>query len=197
LARTRDVVYAAYLPAGLALVGGVYVHLAQMSLAIPAVLLILRDAKTNGMRTTAAIALVLLAIPWPYPATFKQLLPATLLLVGMLAWHLSGSSLRAALAAVALCWLALFPIENHPVAFSHGVAIARAPDDAFATISAGAALRTTIVRDPALIVVKLATWAGLLALLGAASALALQPRGARSVDAAARAGTSRPQTRRA
>ncbi len=182
LARTRDIAYAAYLPAGLALAGGVYLHLAQIALAIPALLLILRDARTVGMRMTASIAIVLLAIPWPYPATFKQLLPATLLLVGILVWHLSGSSLRAALAAVAVCWLALFPIENHTVAYPHNVAIARAPADAFATISAGEAVGQTFVRDPALLVVKLATWAGLLGLLGASTALAFGPRRVEPLD---------------
>ena len=175
LDRNRDVAYVVYLPAAAAIVGGTYVHLAQVALAIPAALLAVRDADSPRVRTAAAFALVLLAIPWPYPAILKQLLPAALLIVGVLTWYLTRGSMVRTLAAAACCWLVLIPIENHTTGPPPALTLARRPASELATISGAEATHAESTRDPVHFAVKIATWAGLLALMGSSAAVAARP----------------------
>jgi hypothetical protein len=171
-ARVRGDAYVVYLPAAAAIVGGTYVHLAQVALAIPAALLALRDADSPRLRGAIAFAIVLLAIPWPYPATLKQLLPAALLIVGVLTWYLTRGSIVRTLAAAACCWLVLIPIENHLTGPPPVLALAARPAGELATVSGAEATHAESTRDPFHFAVKVATWSGLLLLTGSSMLLA-------------------------
>jgi uncharacterized membrane protein YhaH (DUF805 family) len=184
--RERNAAFAVYLPAAGALIGGTYVHLTQIALAVPAALLTFRAADSARVRALAASALVLLAVPWPYPATFKQLLPAALLVVGLLVWYVSAGSVRRTLGAAALCWLMLLSIESVPTGPPPIIVVARAAAGELATIPAAESTRAPQTPEPLRFAVKLATWAGLLALLLSAAALARRPLRARGTEGATR-----------
>jgi len=184
--RERNAAFAVYLPAAGALVGGTYVHLTQIALAVPAALLMFNAADSARVRALAASALVLLAVPWPYPATFKQLLPAALLVVGLLVWYVSAGSVRRTLGAAALCWLMLLSIESVPTGPPPIIVVARAAAGELATIPAAESTRAPQTPEPLRFAVKLATWAGLLALLLSAAALARRPLRARGTEGATR-----------
>lgn len=188
--RERNVASIAYLPAACAVVGGTYVHLNQIALAVPAALLLVHIADSARVRAAAASSLVLLAVPWPYPATFKLLLPAALLVIGLLAWYLSAGSVRRTLAAVAACWLIMVPIENQPSGPPPVISAARGAPGELAAIAGAALTRAPQRREPVQFAVKLVTWFGLLALVSSAAVLARHPFGERQSAAGPARGTS-------
>jgi len=63
--RTRDAAFLALVPPAFAVVGGTFLHLAQVGVAIPALVLLLASGAPAGrLRALAFAALVALSIPW-------------------------------------------------------------------------------------------------------------------------------------
>jgi hypothetical protein len=159
----------ALLPAACAVVGGTYIHYTQISVAIPAALVLLPLARTRAVRSLVVLALILLTIPWLDVAAVKQLLAPTLTTLAVVVWSLSGGSWRLTVGAVVACWLVLWPVENHPPApLPPPARVASVPG----SIPSAQAWLLTHGRDPDdlwHLLVKLPTWLGLLALLAAAA----------------------------
>jgi hypothetical protein len=159
------------LPAACAVCGGVYLHYAQVAVAVPAALLLVGMARTPRERILAGVAVVLLAIPWYDVALVKQLLAPALTTLAVLVWSLTGGSVRAVAAAVVACWLVLVPTENRPPAAPPPPVVSRLPGDASAT-SAWVEVARSIGRpDLWHVAVKVPTWLGLIALVIAAGAI--------------------------
>jgi Glycosyltransferase family 87 len=159
------------LPAACAVCGGVYLHYAQVAVAVPAALLLVGMARTPRERILAGVAVVLLAIPWYDVALVKQLLAPALTTLAVLVWSLTGGSVRAVAAAVVACWLVLVPTENRPPAAPPPPVVSRLPGDASAT-SAWVEVARSIGRpDLWHVAVKVPTWLSLIALVIAAGAI--------------------------
>ncbi|HTW83031.1 MAG TPA: glycosyltransferase family 87 protein [Candidatus Sulfotelmatobacter sp.] len=157
----------ALIPASCVVLGGTYVHLTHIAAAIPGALLLVGLARTPRERVAAGLSVILLAVPWYDVALVKQLLPPTLTTIAVLTWALT-TSWRATVAAVALCWLALLPVQNRPPAAPAPMLVTRQPDDAPGTQPWLDGHRAVPVTDPWYVLVKIPTWAGLLLLVGAA-----------------------------
>jgi hypothetical protein len=167
----RDRAAVVLLPAACAVCGGIYLHYAQVAVAIPAALLLVGLARTPRERVLAGVGLVLLAIPWYDVALVKQLLAPALTTLAVLVWSLTGGSVRMVAAAVAACWLILIPVENRPPTPPPPPVVGRLPGDASAT-SAWLEVARSIGRpDLWHVAVKVPTWLGLIALLIAAGAI--------------------------
>ena len=110
-----------FAPAACAVIGGSYLHITQIALALPAALLLLRPAPARTpttapartMRALAGAALVLLAVPWPYPAIVKNVLVLSLVSCAIALWFATGGSLRLTVAGVCACLAVLVWAENH------------------------------------------------------------------------------------
>jgi hypothetical protein len=168
LAPTMSASALVYVPAACAVTGGTYVHLPQISLAVPAALLLLRRAQPQAAHRLGAIAVMLLAVPWPYPIDLKQVLAAALLAVALVAWYVGGGYRWAAIAVVT-CWLVLVPFENRPLPPQPHPHVARAALNASATASWAAVVDQVTSRTPRSRAEKVPTWLALIALLGSAT----------------------------
>ncbi|MBV8370199.1 MAG: hypothetical protein JO036_14930 [Candidatus Eremiobacteraeota bacterium] len=164
-----------YVPAACAVTSGTYVHLPQIALAVPAALLVLLHARPRGARALGAVAVMLLAVPWPYAIDLKQVLAAALLAVGLVAWYVGGGYRWAAIAVVT-CWIVLIPFENRPPAPQPSPRIARAAPNASPTVSWAALVDQVTSRTPRSRGEKAPTWLGLVALLAAAALCASRTR---------------------
>ncbi len=160
-----------YVPAACAVTGGAYVHLPQISLAVPAALLLVRRAQPRAARRLAAMAMMLLAVPWPYPIDLKQVLAPALLAIALVAWYIGGGYRWTAL-AVASCWIVLIPFENRPLPPQPYPHVARAAPNASATVSWAAVVDQVTSRTPRSRGQKAPTWLGLIALVAAATVCA-------------------------
>lgn len=102
--RTRCVELLALVPPAFALLGGTFIHLAQMLIALPAVLVMIPHARGRS-RALLAAALVLLAIPWSLISQTAWVIPVVALVAGGIAFvtlqQSIGVALRVALACVA------------------------------------------------------------------------------------------------
>ena len=173
-------------PTAFAVVGGTFIHLTQIALAIPAALLLYRIASTPLRRTLAALALVLLTVPWSYAAFSKQMLGFGLVTLAVVVWHVSGRSIRTSLAAVAACWIIFATIENHPPPPQAAPAVHRASGSALATLSWTELVAGFRGDDVERIVVKIPTWLGLsLVILSALLAAGARANGLESSRAKA------------
>ncbi|MDB5069509.1 MAG: hypothetical protein JWM87_620 [Candidatus Eremiobacteraeota bacterium] len=160
-----------YIPAMCAVIGGTFVHLTQIALAVPAALLVHAYARDALARRLSALALVLLAVPWPLIASSKQTLAAALLVLAVTAWYVTGRSYRAAIAVVAAAWIALVPLQNYaPAAPAALPRITVAGPSALASDAWKQALdqMTSASETPRYVLLKLPTWLALAALLAAA-----------------------------
>jgi hypothetical protein len=156
----------ALVPAALSVTGGAYIHLTQIALAVPAALLLVKLAPTRLGRMLAGSALVLLAIPWFYPAMVKGLLAFALVTCAILIWYLTKGSIRATACAVVACGLTLWFAENH-LPPAEPVPIVRAwPADALVEDEWREFIDGSSGRSAFYIAAKLPTWIGLLALAG-------------------------------
>jgi hypothetical protein len=168
---TRERAAVVLLPAACAVCGGVYLHYAQIAVAIPAALVLFGLARTPRERILAGVGVVLLAIPWYDVALVKQLLAPALTTLAVLVWSLTGGSVRAVAAAVVACWLVLTPLENRPPAAPPPPVVGRLPGDASATLVWLDASRSIGQPDLWHVAVKVPTWLGLIALLIAAGTI--------------------------
>ena len=160
-----------YLPVMCSVIGGTFIHLTQIALAVPAALLVYACAGDVVARRLSALALILLAVPWPIVASSKQTLASALLAVAVTAWYLAGRSYRTALAVVAAVWIALVPLQNStPVSTPVLPRIAVAGPTALASDAWKQALdqMTSPSETRRYVLLKLPTWLALAALLAAA-----------------------------
>jgi hypothetical protein len=156
------------IPTAFAVVGGTFIHLTQIALAVPAALLLYRVAKTPVQRTLSAFAVVLLSVPWSYPAFSKQMLGFGLVTAAVVVWHVSGRSIGRTLAAVAGCWIIFAAMENNPPRAEAAPIVHRAPASAPATASWAELVGAFHGYDVERILVKIPTWLSLLLVIGSA-----------------------------
>jgi hypothetical protein len=161
----------AFLPAAFSVTGGTFVHLTQEPLAIPAALVLLRLARTRTAALLAGSAVVLLAVPWPFVAAQKQLLVLSLLCAGITTWYVSRRAWRPTLATVAACATLLWFLENHLPRDEGVPQVPRFPPGTPVDVAWRAATDQMSAHDPARVALKIPTWAGLLAIVGAAASL--------------------------
>jgi hypothetical protein len=155
----------AYLPAAFSIIGGAYVHMVDLSIAIPAAL-VLATTLTGRQRTVAALALALLAVPWIAVWITKKLFLAAIFVVGALLWRLR-IGVAVALATICAIALTIYAFELAPPApFS---LMAATPSVAAGDLAQTAWRATVAAIDdpsPAWILIKLPTWAALFAIAG-------------------------------
>jgi Glycosyltransferase family 87 len=164
-------------PTALAVAGGTFIHLTQIALAVPAALLLYRVATTPLRRALAALGVVLLSVPWSYPAFDKHMLGFGLVTLAVLVWHVSGRSMRTTLLAVVGCWIVFAAMENNPPRAEAAPVVHRAPASAPATSSWAELVSAFHGYDAQRVAVKVPTWLGLLLLAGSASFAARAPAG--------------------
>lgn len=156
----------AYLPAACSVVAGPYVHMVDLPFAIPAAL-VLATSLGGRAKSLAAVALCLLAVPWiPVWITKKLFLATLLVLAGLLLRLRIGGALS--VGAFVLIAAAVYLLELAPPApLTATTAGLFAAGDL-----AQQAWRQYVEQlgTPSLtwLIVKLPTWAGMGALLGAA-----------------------------
>jgi hypothetical protein len=170
----------AYLPAACAVIGGSYVHMVDLAMAVPAALVLSNYARGLS-KTIATLSLCVLCVPWIAVWIGKKLFLASLFVVAMMLFRLGpGAGIGAALSlgtfsAVAA---AIYLFELRPPApFSVTTLIpSLRPDDLAqqAWSAYVAQLKTSMLPW---LPIKVPTWAGLAGLLVAA-VRALPPRGA-------------------
>lgn len=83
--RSRCVELLALVPPAFALLGGTFIHLAQMLIALPAVLVMIPHARGRS-RAVLAASLVLLAIPWSLITQTAWVIPIIALVAGGIAY---------------------------------------------------------------------------------------------------------------
>jgi hypothetical protein len=160
-----------YVPAMCSVIGGTFVHLTQISLAVPAALLVHAYARDVLTRRLSGLALVLLSVPWPVVASSKQTLASVLLAVAVTTWYVTGRTYRAAIAVVAAVWIVLLPLQNSaPAAAPPIPRITVAGPSALASDAWRQALdqMTSPPETKRYVLLKMPTWLALAALLAAA-----------------------------
>ncbi|HEY6484908.1 MAG TPA: glycosyltransferase 87 family protein [Candidatus Cybelea sp.] len=157
----------AYLPAACGIVGGTYVHMIDVSIAIPAALVLAVFARGRA-RLVASLAVALLAVPWIPVWIGKKLLLATLFVVAGLLLRLKTAPLSAALTFAAVA-LVVYGFElNPPPPFPSAAAAATFSPNDFAQTAWAAYVRAIGSPAPGWFLVKIPTWAALLAIVGVA-----------------------------
>ena len=157
-----------YIPTACAVFGGTFVHLTQIALAVPAALLVHACARNTLARRLAGLAAIVLSAPWPIAASNKQTLAAALFAVAVTTWYTTGRRYRGTLAAVALTWLALVPLQNTADVVPPIPTVAVAAPSSLASTAWKDALDQMTVDSPRSFWLKVPTWIALCALLGAA-----------------------------
>lgn len=166
-----------FLPALCAVVAGPFLHQEELCFALPA-LLVLAVAARGSARTVFAAALCVLAIPWIAVWGMKQLLLASALVCAAILVRLNvgrwaGVGIFCAIVA-ALYLLELRPPHLPvPAPAAHAYAA-----DQIAEVEWRDYTQARTSRDPLWFLIKLPTWAALLAALTMAARSAPRPRGA-------------------
>jgi hypothetical protein len=108
--RFNDRAFVLLIPPAFALTGGTFVHLQEITLALPAALLLYSAAEQHGQRTTctmAAVSLVLIAVPWLWVMDQPWIIVLISAVVFGIArgilWLDATRSLRASLGALGIC----------------------------------------------------------------------------------------------
>ena len=173
-----------FAPAACAVIGGSYLHITQIALALPAALLLLRTAAPGRtMRALAGAALVLLAVPWPYPAIVKNVLVLSLVSCAIALWFATGGSLRLTVAGVCACLAVLVWAENHAPGPLPPPLVRESPAGSSYETRWRDAIGDQQGVDAFRLAEKVPTWLGLLALL-TASGLAAPCHPERSAEGA-------------
>ncbi|HEX3369081.1 MAG TPA: hypothetical protein VHS56_05865 [Candidatus Cybelea sp.] len=163
----------AYLPAACGVAGGAYVHMIDVPIAIPAAL-VLAVALRDRERIFAALAVALLAVPWIAVWIGKKLFLAALFIVAVLLIRLRIAAALAAAAFVAIA-VVIYVFELHPPPpFPNAAAIASFSPNDLAQVAWAAYVNAIGNPAPGWLLIKLPTWAALLALLGAAWSAAVR-----------------------
>lgn len=174
--RYGEPAFVLLVPPAFALLGGSFVHTAEIAAAVPAALLLAVRAQTQ--RTLFIAALVLLAVPW-MNATSITLFIAPFFPVAYLVFTLAGRERTPALAA-ALASFAAIAVLFMLAASSHGhVPVARVHppiDPRLAEASWRAFVLADSTNAPIMWLLRLPSWIGLLALTIPAALLARKRR---------------------
>jgi hypothetical protein len=174
-ARLGERAGVAFGPAACAVIGGSYVHITQIAFAVPAALLLLRTAPTRTTRALAGAALVLLAIPWPYPAIVKNVLALSLVSCAIALWFATDGSLRFTVAGVCACMAVLVWAENHAPGALPPPLVRESPAGSSAETTWRDAIGQERGVDAFRLGEKVPTWLGLVALLGAGVLVVRRP----------------------
>ncbi len=175
LSLQRDAAYAVLVPPAFAVLGGTFVHLTQIMIAIPAALLLF-DRARGAARVTFGVAALLIAFPWASVLGQPLLMLVYALVCGIFARSLLGANasvaLRIALGSVLLCAAVLIAGYQFGAGLSthvHGLS----PQQGLAQSSWGEYIRAQRAGSgPAWWIAKAPTWIGLALLaLGCAYAL--------------------------
>jgi hypothetical protein len=170
--RYHEPAFLTLMPPAVALLGGTFVHTAEIAAAVPAALLLF--ARAAEYRNALVAAVILLAVPW-MSATSAALFLAPLFPVAYLAYALSGRRLTVALgtALASLCAIAiLFVLASQPALHSHAVALVRPPiDPRLAEAGWRAFVLGNSTNRSVMWLLRLPTWIGLILLVIAAVAL--------------------------
>ncbi len=175
--RARDAALAVVLPPAFALLGGTFIHLAEMVVAIPLALILARDAR-RAVRLCAETALVLLAVPWLRAGVELPLIAAAAVVTFAIVRELGHEpvvALRASLLAALAAGAVAFSLSA-PVAAAHAAAVHLPPDLAEASWAAAIRAHDAVV-SLGVWIAKAPTWAGLIVLAcGGAIAAANEDR---------------------
>ena len=176
--KTGNNAFFVCVPPAFAVFGGSFIHVTQIAAALPAAVLLISAERKEQQYWLAAIALLLLAVPWTW-AISPALAIAPLFPVGYLAWRYwngnARAALLAALAAVLLLWGLVELAGGAPGAAVHARTLAIDPRLAEATWSNFTQKSST--NSIAAWMLRVPTWAGLLLLL--TRVIAYAPREAR------------------
>lgn len=164
-------------PPAFSLLGGSFVHTAEIAAAVPAALLLFTRA--GAYRGWLLAALVLLAVPWMNATSIATFL-APFFPVAYLVYVLWNRDRRLALVA-ALASFAVIAGLFHLAATSGGAGVAHAHsyppiDPRLAEASWRRFVLGNTTNDPVMWLLRLPTWLGLLLLAVPALTIALQPR---------------------
>lgn len=173
--RSGEVAYYAFVPPAFAVLGGPFIHLTQIAVAIPAALLVY--ARVPRQRVLMAAALILLALPWPMAQSVAFSAAAALLTFVMI-WSLCGGRFLPAIyaaisvAVVALLFNRVFVLD---MTIAHAPSIAPAIDPHLAESSWAALMSAKYSSgDAASWYKRIPTWIGLLATVSTLAAFSSQ-----------------------
>jgi hypothetical protein len=168
--RLRSPQYLVLVPAALGVIGGTYVHLAQIAAAIPLALALAQVPAAPGRQWRAAVPLILLSIPWAFAQALKALFFSSVLVVTIVVINLRISARQATL-IVLVAAAGLYLIALHtPPALAPATFVSQ-PPEAGATLASNHVAYAPV--DLSRELAKVPTWAGLLALLGLALRIAV------------------------
>ncbi len=158
----------AFVPAALSLAGGPYVHMVDLAVAVPAAL-VLVTCLSGAPRNAAAVALVLLAVPWIDVWITKKLFLASLFVVAAILLRLQ---INAALSIGVFSSLTAFVyvMELWPPAALVAVTARSFAAGDLAQDAWRAYVTQLGKASPLWLVIKLPTWGALASLLGASLA---------------------------
>ncbi len=153
----------AYIPAACSIIGGAYVHMVDLAIAVPAAL-VLATYSRAASRTIATLALCLLAVPWIDVWITKKLFLSSLFVVAAILIR-QGLSPAVSVGAFAAIAATIYCFELWPPApFTAFTAMAARPSDLAQQAWRAYVLALRIAPMPWL-AVKIPTWAALGGLL--------------------------------
>lgn len=169
--RYGEVALIALVPPAFALLGGTFVHTGEIAAAVPACLVLYMRAKEH--RVWIFAALLLLAIPWMMATSatifLAPIFPAAYLTYAF--WSKERTAVLASAVASLTGLLALFMVAGAPPAHAAAIAHAFPPiDPRLAEASWRQFVLGNSTNRPAMWLLRLPTWAGLLALVWACAA---------------------------
>jgi hypothetical protein len=154
-----------FIPAATILLGGSYMHMIDLAMAVPAAALLSVSLPARS-RAAAAIAVVLLSVPWIGVWITKKLFLAALFVVAVLSARLLGGV--AAFALVAIVAITIYGFELRPPAGFAATTPPVAPDDLAQT--AWAAYAAQLHSDAwAWLAIKVPTWCALIGIVAVAA----------------------------
>jgi hypothetical protein len=159
-------------PPAFALLGGSFVHTAEIAVAVPAALLLVTREQTRSTWTLAA--LVLLAVPWMM-ATSVALFLAPLVPVAYLLYAVGGRDRTLVLAGTVVAYAIVFGLFSAAAGAPHLAALPHAHppiDPRLAEASWRDYVLGNTTNNPAMWLLRLPTWIGLLVLIASAVLLA-------------------------
>jgi hypothetical protein len=181
--KTGNKAFLACVPPAFAVFGGTFIHITQITAALPAAVLLVTFAKKEH-RTLAVVALLALSVPWAWVVS-PAMIVAPLFPIAYLAWCYWGDSLLVVLlAAIAAAVLTLGLGELAAVA-PHAIAHRMPPviDVRLAEASWSAFTQKSSTNGIAAWILRVPTWAGIALLLSLLmrEASPLRLRGSRPV----------------
>jgi hypothetical protein len=182
-----DAAFVVLIPPAIALIGEPFIHLVQMPVAIPAVLLL--ASRAMGLRGVLLPALILLAIPWQAGSAVYEIWIAGLVIAFYLAYAYAGTRAAAAsiAGAVAIALLLALSAQYTPASHVHppknlpAAAMRNSAEQAWASY-----VTTSDFASPARWIQRIPTWAGLILLVTAVAASSRTAGKARSTPRRAR-----------